>query len=249
LLSVGLGVSDLDKSTQFYTDLLGMTVQRNVTREDRVERVLGFPQSDRGSTVTLLHYTDGAAHNYQNGSAKLVFLVPDLNPAVAKWRASGATIILEPVAFAGSMVTQALDPDGYTTELVQRASDSTSSGTYLLAQGFGVSDLAAATAFYSKVGMMPTDVYDLGTLKEQVMTHTSGKGSGLVLMHWSDDKHVYKDNPLSQVHGVPDAAAFLTSIKDAGGTVLTQPAAAAAYSNARLGVARDPDGYVLEIVQ
>jgi catechol 2,3-dioxygenase-like lactoylglutathione lyase family enzyme len=243
--SAGLGVSDLAKATAFYRDILGMAVEKQLERDDRAETVLHFADQAKGSSVTLLHYTDGSEHNYANASAKVVFYVPDVNELVTKERAAGFEIILEPVAFGGATVSQALDPDGYTVEIIEQAGIK----PYLGALGIGVSDLSAAIEFYSTLDMKPTEKYDIRTLHEQVMVHNSGKGSGLVLMHWDDTTHVYQDNPVKQVRLVPDAAAFLADIEKAGGTVLKEPAHSTYYDNALLGAAHDPDGYLLEVVQ
>lgn len=243
--SAGLGVSDLDKATTFYRDILGMAVDKQVERDDRTETVLRFAGTTKGSSVTLMHYTDGSEHNYANASAKVVFYVPDVNALVTKERDAGSKIILEPTQFAGATVSQALDPDGYTVEIIEQ----TGIDPYLGALGIGVSDIDAAIAFYSTLDMKTTDKYDIGTLHEQVMVHNSGKGSGLVLMHWDDTTHVYQDNPVKQVHLVPDAAAFLTDIEQAGGTVLKEAAHSSYYDNALLGTAHDLDGYLLEVVQ
>ena len=42
LTATGIAVSDLEASTKFYTEMLGMTVYRTITLDTMVENILGF---------------------------------------------------------------------------------------------------------------------------------------------------------------------------------------------------------------
>ena len=59
--AVGIGVSDLARSVDFYPRVLGMKTLQTFKLADRDEVVLGF--EDRRSANVLMHWTDGSAHS------------------------------------------------------------------------------------------------------------------------------------------------------------------------------------------
>jgi lactoylglutathione lyase len=244
LVIAGIGVSDLAKSTAFYTDVMGMKPVRIVKRDDRDEQVMHYSVG-KGSDLVLMHYKD--ARSYTNIPAKVVFYFPDVNAQIQKVTTAGYPLTMAPIPFAGAVVGMSQDPDGYTIEMVQQNDPE----PFFLAVGIGVSNLDASLAFYTTVmGMKMTDEYALGTLDEKVMQFEGTKGSGVVLMRYNDlAQRNYKDNPVKQQYGMPDAAAFTKRIAQAGFTVLREPSPLPALDNHTVGVAKDPDGYLLEFVQ
>jgi predicted enzyme related to lactoylglutathione lyase len=95
LASVGVGVSDLDTSTAFFTGIMGMTLQGEVRRDDRIERVLVYGAGDKGSSLTLMHFNDG--RSITNVPAKLVFYAPDINATVQRLSDAGSAITQAPL--------------------------------------------------------------------------------------------------------------------------------------------------------
>ena len=57
LTATGIAVSDLDASTNFYKDILGMVVHRTITLDIMVENILGF-EGVRGTAILLMQYHD-----------------------------------------------------------------------------------------------------------------------------------------------------------------------------------------------
>jgi lactoylglutathione lyase len=119
--AVGIGVSDLARSADFYTRVLGMKVITTFKLDDMDEIVVGF--EGRGSALVLMHWTDGSVRNYANNPIKIVLYVPDPRAAADAIRADGLEIVREPTPIAspgGAVVGFARDPDGYLVELLQR---------------------------------------------------------------------------------------------------------------------------------
>ena len=119
--AVGIGVSDLARSADFYTRVLGMKVITTFKLDYMDEIVVGF--EGRGSALVLMHWTDGSVRNYRDNPIKIVLYVPDPKAAAEAIRADGLEIVREPTPIAslgGAVVGFAKDPDGYLVELLQR---------------------------------------------------------------------------------------------------------------------------------
>lgn len=119
--AVGIGVSDLARSADFYTRVLGMKVITTFTLDYMDEIVVGY--EGRGSALVLMHWTDGSVRNYRDNPIKIVLYVPDPKAAADAIRADGLEIVREPTPIAslgGAVVGFAKDPDGYLVELLQR---------------------------------------------------------------------------------------------------------------------------------
>lgn len=119
----------------------------------------------------------------------------------------------------------------------------------LSAVGIGVSDLEKSTAFYMNVmGMEKIRTYELDYMNEVLLRYPDGE-SYLVLMHWIDgSKRNYKDNPIKLVTRTADPAALQEKIRAAGMQITREYAPSAQVGGSAVGLAKDPDGYVLEIL-
>jgi lactoylglutathione lyase len=128
LTAVGIGVSDLGRSTAFYRDVLGMKEVRTFKVEYMDEVMLAH---EGRNAVVLMHYTDGSARNYRDNPVKLVFYVTDPAAIAAKVKADGLEVTREPAPNAsldGAVVALAKDPDGYVIELIQRPASGADAG-------------------------------------------------------------------------------------------------------------------------
>ncbi len=120
LTAVGIGVSDLERSTAFYRDVLGMRKVRTFELDYMDEVMLAH---EGRNAVILMHYKDGSVRNYRDNPVKLVFYVTDPAALAAKVRADGLEVTHEPTPNAGlggAVICLAKDPDGYVIELIQR---------------------------------------------------------------------------------------------------------------------------------
>jgi lactoylglutathione lyase len=118
--AVGIGVSDLAKSVDFYSRVIGMTQTQTFSLDYMEEVVLAF---EGRTAVVLMHYTDGSPRNYKDNPVKLVFYVVDPQAISDRIKAEGLEIVREPAPMAnmgGALLGLAKDPDGYIIELIQR---------------------------------------------------------------------------------------------------------------------------------
>jgi lactoylglutathione lyase len=133
--ALGIGVSDLDRSVDFYTRVLGMQRLMTFTLPDMDEVLVGYHRR-RGPALALMHFTDGSDPSYADLPVKVVVYVPD-PPAVADAiRAEGLEVTREPTPvpeLGDAVVGLAKDPDGYVIELLQRpprpGADAATAGT------------------------------------------------------------------------------------------------------------------------
>jgi catechol 2,3-dioxygenase-like lactoylglutathione lyase family enzyme len=250
---VGLGVSDVPAAVKFYTEVMHMDVEKdNVQREDRVETVLASTKAGRGSRLVLMKYNDN--RETKKITTKLVWQAP--NPAAID---AAAATHPDYVSRLNIGVVQFDGPSTYIQE-VGSSFDDGGAGImepYMVALGFATSDQQKTISFWEMAfGMMEsplgtftvTDATGTGSISEVTLQIPTGGGSALVPQAWTPMRNA-KDNPVKVVLFVPDAQASADKLMAAGGTV-TQPAArTAAYDNRLLIVAKDPDGYLVEIVQ
>ena len=83
------------------------------------EIVLLYP--DGGSSLVLMHWTDGSTRDYSNNPVKSVVRLEDPKAAARRIREAGYSIIREPEPapeVGGFIVGFAKDPDGYLVELL-----------------------------------------------------------------------------------------------------------------------------------
>jgi lactoylglutathione lyase len=120
---------------------------------------------------------------------------------------------------------------------------------YLTAVGIGVGDLARSADFYSRVlGMKQTQTFRLDHMDEIVLAH-EGR-SAVVLMHWTDGSaRNYRDNPIKLVFYVTDTPGLIERIRAEGLEITTEPRTFPGMGDAVIGLAKDPDGYVIELIQ
>jgi lactoylglutathione lyase len=119
LSAVGIGVSDLAKSTDFYVNVMGMQKIRSYKIDYMDEEVLGYPDGE--SYIVLMHWTDGSQRNYKDLPIKIVTRVKDPAALAAKIKAAGFEVTREPqpsTQVGGAIVGFAKDPDGYVLELL-----------------------------------------------------------------------------------------------------------------------------------
>ena len=117
------------------------------------------------------------------------------------------------------------------------------------AVGIGVSDLVRSTDFYSRViGMTQTQTFKVAYMDEVVLAF-EGR-TAVVLMHYTDGSvRNYKDNPVKLVFYVTDPQAVSDRIKADGLEIVREPAPMENMGGAMLGLAKDPDGYIIELIQ
>jgi predicted enzyme related to lactoylglutathione lyase len=250
---VGIGVTDMPAAVKFYTEVMKMTVeQQDVRREDRTETVLYASEAKRGSRVVLMNYDD--KRNTRKITAKLVWQAPD--PTAVSLAASSHP---DYVSRLTGLIVQFDGPETYIQE-VGNAFDSGGTAItvpYLVAMGMSVSDQPASMTFYTTAfgmdqaptGTFPlTDATGAATVTEYTVQYSTGGGSALVIQSWAPARNS-KDNPIKIVMFVPDAQAAADKVVAAGGTIWKPAERTPVYENRMLIVAKDLDGYELELVE
>lgn len=246
----GLGITDLANALKFYTEVMKMTVEKeNVARDGRSETILYASGAKRGARIILMKFDD--QRNTRKITTKLVFQASNtraVNSAAAKFPDYVSRLNLGIVQFDG--------PETYVHE-VGGIFDSGGSGIdvpYPIAMGFATSDLAASRRFYTALGMdesrtgsfSVTDATGSGNITEYSVKFDMG--SGLVLQAWTPMRNA-KDNPIKVVLFVPDAKALADKVVAAGGSIVKEAERTPIYDNRLAILAKDPDGYLLELVQ
>jgi len=124
LLHTMLRVGDLDRSIQFYTDVLGMTLIR---KSENVEykytlAFVGYGKNPDHAELELTY--NWGQTNYEMGTAygHIALAVEDAYAACEKIRAAGGRVTREagPVKGGTTVIAFVTDPDGYKIELIQR---------------------------------------------------------------------------------------------------------------------------------
>jgi len=123
------------------------------------------------------------------------------------------------------------------------------SADFITATGIGVSDLERAARFYeTALGMKRTMSFKLDHMDEIVLAH-EGRNA-IVLMHWTDgSKPNYRDLPVKLVFYVTDPKAVAERIKAAGGSMTREPAPIETMNGTVIGLGKDLDGYVVELIE
>jgi lactoylglutathione lyase len=128
LLHTMLRVGDLQRSINFYTQVLGMTLLRTTQRpEQRYDLAfLGYGSNPEHAEIELTY--NYGVERYEQGTAfgHLAIGVPDVAATCAAVRdkasALGGAITREagPVKGGSTIIAFITDPDGYKIELIQR---------------------------------------------------------------------------------------------------------------------------------
>ena len=121
-----LRVGNLQRSIDFYTQVLGMTLLRQSENPEYQYSLafLGFDGGNPAQAEIELTYNWGA-ERYDHGNAygHIALGVPDAYAACEKIKAAGGNVTREagPVKGGSTVIAFVTDPDGYKIELIQRA--------------------------------------------------------------------------------------------------------------------------------
>ncbi|MEI6382176.1 MAG: lactoylglutathione lyase [Betaproteobacteria bacterium] len=124
LLHTMLRVGNLQRSIDFYTQVLGMQLLRTTDRPDQKYSLafVGYGSNPDHAEIELT-YNHGVDH-YEIGTAfgHIALGVRDVYASCEKIRASGGAITREagPVKGGNTVIAFVVDPDGYKIELIQR---------------------------------------------------------------------------------------------------------------------------------
>ena len=122
LLHTMLRVTDLSRSLDFYTSVLGMRLLRcKDYPEGRFTLAfVGYGDESDSTVLELTHNWDTAAYDIGSGYGHIAIGVEDVYAACEKIRAAGGKIVREPgpMKHGTTILAFVEDPDGYRIELL-----------------------------------------------------------------------------------------------------------------------------------
>ena len=119
-----LRVGSLQRSIDFYTNVLGMKLLRTTERPEQKYSLafVGYGNNPEHAEIELT-YNHGV-DSYELGTAygHIAIGVPDVYGACEKIRTSGGAVTREPGPVKGgtTVIAFVTDPDGYKIELIER---------------------------------------------------------------------------------------------------------------------------------
>ena len=124
ILHTMLRVGNLERSLQFYTDVLGMKLLR---QEEYPEgkfslAFVGYGDEENNTVLELTYNWDTNAYDLGNGFGHIAIAVPDAVAACEKIRNRGGKVIREagPMMHGTIVLAFVEDPDGYKIELIEQ---------------------------------------------------------------------------------------------------------------------------------
>ena len=126
ILHTMLRVGDLEKSLDFYTNVLGMTLLRRKDYPDGKFTLafVGYQDEADGAVLELTHNWDTSSYDLGNGYGHVALEVEDAYKACEEIKARGGKVTREagPMKHGQTVIAFVEDPDGYKIELIQRKS-------------------------------------------------------------------------------------------------------------------------------
>ena len=124
LLHTMIRVGDLDRSIDFYTNVLGMKLLRRRDFPDGKFTLafVGYGDEADHTVIELTHNWDTRAYDLGNGFGHLAVAVPDAYKACEMVKSKGGTVTREagPMKHGTTVIAFVQDPDGYKIEFIER---------------------------------------------------------------------------------------------------------------------------------
>jgi len=122
LLHTMIRVANLEKSIEFYTQILGMKLLRQKDYPDGKFTLafVGYGDEKENSVIELTHNWDTDTYDMGNGFGHLAIEVSDVYKAAEQIKEQGGEIIREagPMNAGSTIIAFVKDPDGYEIELI-----------------------------------------------------------------------------------------------------------------------------------
>lgn len=124
MLHTMLRVGDLQKSLDFYTEVLGMKLLRKSDYPDGKFTLafVGYGDEKEHTVLELTHNWDTAKYDLGNAYGHIALEVQDAYKACDAVRAKGGKVVREagPMKHGTTVIAFVEDPDGYKIEFIQR---------------------------------------------------------------------------------------------------------------------------------
>ena len=124
ILHTMLRVGNLDKSLEFYTQVLGMKLLRRKDYPDGkfTLAVVGYQDETDGTVLELTHNWDTSEYDLGNGFGHIAVEVNDAYQACENTKKLGGKVTREagPMKHGTTVIAFIEDPDGYKIEFIQK---------------------------------------------------------------------------------------------------------------------------------
>lgn len=124
ILHTMLRVANLDRSIQFYTDVMGMRLLRK--RDNEAYRYtlafVGYQDEEKDAVLELTYNWDQDQYNLGDAYGHIAIEVESASDMCAQVSAQGGTVTRPagPVKGGSTIIAFIQDPDGYKIELIER---------------------------------------------------------------------------------------------------------------------------------
>jgi len=124
LLHTMLRVGDLQRSIDFYTQVMGMQLLRTTERPEQKYSLafVGYGTNPDHAEIELTYNHGVDSYDLGKGYGHIALGVPDVAAACEKIKAAGGVVTREagPVKGGTTIIAFVRDPDGYQIELIER---------------------------------------------------------------------------------------------------------------------------------
>jgi lactoylglutathione lyase len=122
-----LRVGNLDKSIEFYTQVMGMKLLRRRDNEEYRYTLafVGYQEESEGAVLELTHNWDTSEYDLGNGYGHIALEVDNIYATCDKITELKGSITRAPGPVKGGKTVIAFveDPDGYKIELIEKKTD------------------------------------------------------------------------------------------------------------------------------
>jgi len=126
ILHTMLRVGDLQRSIDFYTNVMGMRLLHTTDRPEQKYTLafVGYGEEAHGAVLELTYNYGVDRYELGSGFGHVAIEVPDAQGACAAVKAKGGTVTREagPVKGGTTVIAFVRDPDGYALELIETKS-------------------------------------------------------------------------------------------------------------------------------
>lgn len=124
ILHTMLRVGNLERSIDFYTNVLGMRLlrQKDYPSGRFTLAFVGYEDEDKGAVLELTHNWDTEKYDLGDAYGHVALQVEDAAAACDMVRQKGGKVTREagPMKHGGSVIAFVEDPDGYKIEFIER---------------------------------------------------------------------------------------------------------------------------------
>ncbi|UOD49957.1 lactoylglutathione lyase [Orrella daihaiensis] len=124
ILHTMLRVGNLERSLDFYTNVLGMRLlrQKDYPTGRFTLAFVGYEDEDKGAVIELTHNWDTDKYDLGDAYGHIALQVQDAAVACDMVRQKGGKVTREagPMKHGGSVIAFVEDPDGYKIEFIER---------------------------------------------------------------------------------------------------------------------------------